>query len=118
MTAILNVVRKSNVVARMSPWNDRIYINLKGAASNCAGDRNLKIWIKGNTLTIEGGKGTRSDALLESYYQLRTELEAAGAVRNGYSDSIAATFTLDAPSRPTIEDIKGGAFDPHADGCE
>ncbi len=48
-------------VAKASAWNDRVYIRLANLSKNSNGDRNLKIWIKGDTVTMEPYKGYLSD---------------------------------------------------------
>lgn len=90
MTTILDIVKALPAV-RVSDWNGRQYVNLP-ASSN--GDRSTKIWIKGNVLTIEQGKGYTSDAFSAALSNLCDALVAAGAVRKGYGDSINATYTL------------------------
>lgn len=94
MTNILQVANECPAVVSISAWKDRHYLNLAGFSRRMAGDRNLKVWIKGNQLKIEGNKGFRSDALDASLVLLIAAVEAAGATRQGYSDTIEATYTL------------------------
>lgn len=91
---ILDIATASGAVANVAGWKNRHYINLKGANRSLAGDRNLKIWVRGDTLTIEGAKGCRSGAFRASLADLIDALVAAGAVRHGYGDTIEATYTL------------------------
>ncbi len=93
MTSILDIA-KTVTGARISGWNDRHYVNLP-ASGGYNGDRSTKVWIKGNVLTVEQGKGYHSDEFSATLAKLTDALIAAGAVRKGYSDSISATYTLD-----------------------
>lgn len=94
MTKLIDIAAASQHVAKVAPWKDRHYLNFVGATARCAGDRNLKIWIKGDKLTIEGAKGSRSTEFADSVDAFLQEIKAAGAVRKGYGDSIEATWTL------------------------
>lgn len=92
---ILEIATKSEAVAKVSAWNDRHYVNLNGFNSRAAGDRSIKIWIKGNVLHIEGGKGSISPSFSADLETLKAELAAAGAVRSSYADyAVEATYTL------------------------
>jgi len=94
VSKLFEIVTKSAAVTKVSPWKDRHYISLAGFNGRYAGDRNLKVWIKGDTLTVEGNKGTRSSELSESLSALTAAVETAGATRKGFSDSIAASYTI------------------------
>lgn len=49
-------------VATVREWNGRHYINFANLSRTANGDRNLKVWIKGDTITREPYKGYLSDA--------------------------------------------------------
>ena len=92
---LIEIAQKSQAVAKVAAWNDRHYLNLNGFNSRAAGDRSTKIWIKGNVLKIEGGKGSNSPSFLADLEILKSELVAAGAVRSSYADyAVEATYTL------------------------
>jgi hypothetical protein len=92
---MLEIATQSAAVAKVSEWNDRHYVNLVGFEPRAAGDRSTKIWIKGNVLKIEGGKGMNSPSFLASLEALKAELVAAGAVRASYADyAVEATYTM------------------------
>lgn len=95
MTKLLQIVEQSAAVAKVAAWNDRHYVNLEGANTRANGDRSSKIWIKGDVLTIEGGKGNHSPTFLASLETLKADLVAGGAVRASYADyAVEATYTL------------------------
>ncbi len=95
MTTTLKIAEDSQAVAKVAQWQDRHYVNLVGYNSRAAGDRTTKIWIKGDVLTIEDGKGSNSPTFLADLETLKAELVAAGAVRASYADyAVAATYTL------------------------
>ena len=95
MTSIIETVAKSAAVAKVSAWNDRHYVNLFGFNPRAAGDKSTKIWIKGNALKIEGGKGNNSPTFLADLEILKADLVAAGAVRNSHADyAVEATYTM------------------------
>lgn len=79
--------------AKVSEWRDRYYVNLP-ANKAYRGDRTTKVWIKGDVMTVEAGRGCRSDGFDDALRALIEAVEAAGAVRKGYSDSISATYTI------------------------
>lgn len=92
---ILEIATKSAAVAKVSAYSDRHYVNLAGFNSRADGDRSAKIWIKGNVLKIEGGKGSISPTFSADLEILKAELVAAGAVRASYADyAVEATYTL------------------------
>lgn len=63
MTQITETIKKMPEIERVSEWNDRLYITLAAArGSKFNADLRTKIWLKGDTLTIERGKGYHSDA--------------------------------------------------------
>lgn len=93
MTTILDII-KTVPGARVSAWKDRHYVNLP-INSGFNGDRSAKVWVRGNVLTVEQGKGYVSDDFRDALAQMHDALVTAGAVRKGYSDSIDATYTLD-----------------------
>ena len=76
----------------LNTWKDRVYVNLP--QDGWRGDRTTKIYIKGDTLTVQDGKGYRSDKFNEAYRAMVDALEAAGAEYEGYSDTISGTWTL------------------------
>ncbi|MGK2287231.1 hypothetical protein [Pedomonas sp. V897] len=94
MSKLLEIVMNCPAVSGVNAWKDRHYVNLVGFDRSCAGDRNLKIWVKGNVLTIEGSKGCCSSGFWSSFSQLIETLESAGATREGYGDTIEGKWTL------------------------
>lgn len=92
MTKITDII-KNVAGVRLNAWNDRVYVNLP-ADRALRGDTTAKIWIKDNVLTVVDGKGSRSTGWNEAYRAMVDALTAAGAVRDGYSDTISATWTL------------------------
>ncbi len=91
MTNMLDIAKNCSSVTKIAAWNDRFYVTLP---SRLKGDLSTKIWIKGNVLTVQGGKGYRSDEFNAALTALEEAVVAAGAVRKGYSDSIDATYTI------------------------
>lgn len=80
MTSILTALKALPVVAQAKAWNDRTYITLAGAqGSRSNADLRVKIWIKGDTLTIEAAKGYHSDAFIADKHALLDAARAAGA---------------------------------------
>lgn len=83
MADIITSLTEMPEVERISPWNDRHYVNLAAArGSRANADLRTKMWIKGNVLTIEAGKGYHSDAYISAKAAVIAAVEAAGgAVR-------------------------------------
>jgi hypothetical protein len=75
----LEIISALPMVAKVSAWNDRVYVNLLGFDSAAHGDRTRKIWIKGDMLTIERGKGNCSGRFATSCAQFLDALAALGA---------------------------------------
>ncbi|OUJ16469.1 hypothetical protein [Acetobacter sp. DsW_063] len=94
MSKILEIAKNSDHVSRVSPWKDRVYLSLEGFDASVRGDRNLKVWIKGDILTVECANGSPTSGILASLHGLTDAIIAAGGERKGYSDSINATYTL------------------------
>jgi hypothetical protein len=76
---LIQVISKLSMVSKVSAWNDRTYINLVGYDAGSHGDRTRKIWIKGDILTIERGKGVCSGRFGASFDDFIAALIAAGA---------------------------------------
>lgn len=77
--AILDTIKSLPAVESVKAWNDRHYISFfatKGSRANA--DLRTKIWVKGDLLTIESGKGYHSDAWIAAKYALVEAVEAAG----------------------------------------
>lgn len=67
-------------VERVSPWKDRHYINLVASrGSHANADLRSKLWVKGNVLVYEAGKGYHSDAYLAAKRAVIAAAAAAGA---------------------------------------
>jgi hypothetical protein len=76
----LEAVKSLPIVAKIAAWNDRHYVTLEATfGSRANADLRTKIWIKGETLTIERGKGCNSDAWIAAKYALVDAAQAAGA---------------------------------------
>lgn len=76
---IIDTITNLEVVENCKAWNDRHYINLMAArGSRANADLRTKLWIKGNVLTIETGKGYHSDAYLAEKRVLTDAIVAAG----------------------------------------
>lgn len=86
------VVAEFPGVAKTAEWNDRVYINLDGFDRSFAGDRNLKIWVRGKRLVIEGRKGCTSSSFDRNLSAFREALGAAATKIYGYGDSIESTW--------------------------
>ena len=71
-------------VATVSAWKDRHYVNLAHTSRNHNGDRNTKIWIKGNVMTVEIGKGYRSDGAIADLRALDVAVRELGMKVVGY----------------------------------
>jgi len=95
MTAT-QLISKLPMVSKVSAWNDRTYINLVGYDTGSHGDRTRKIWIKGDTLTIERGKGICSGRFSASFSDFLDALTAAGATTDKpfRECRISATYNL------------------------
>lgn len=51
-------------VAKLAEWNGRYYVHLTNLSRNSNGDRNLKIWVKDDAITMEPYKGYLSDGAI------------------------------------------------------
>lgn len=70
-------------VEKVSEWKDRHYVNLAASyGSRANGDLRTKLWIKGDVLTIEIGKGYTSDEFRAQMHALEAAVaQAGGTVR-------------------------------------
>lgn len=79
MTQITETIKQMPEVERISEWNGRLYITLAAArGSKFNADLRSKIWIKGDALTIERGKGYHSDAYTAAKEAVIATVAAAG----------------------------------------
>lgn len=79
MSTILDTIKALDVVASTNEFHGRVYINLAAArGSRANADLRTKLWVKGDVLTIEGGKGYHSDAYIAAKYALTDAVVAAG----------------------------------------
>lgn len=79
MSKLAQIIAKLPEVETVKAWNDRHYINLTAArGSRANADLRTKLWIKGDVLTIEQGKGYHSDAYIAAKGALIAAVEAAG----------------------------------------
>ena len=77
--AIIDTIKSVAAVEQVKAWNDRHYITLTAArGSRANADLRTKIWLKGDTLTIEAGKGYHSEAWIAGKYELVDAVKAAG----------------------------------------
>jgi len=81
-------------VAKVSAWKDRFYVELSGRNSSFAGDRTLKIFLSGDGLVIEAGKGYMSPTMSDAYDSFIAQLERIATKTSGYSDSLNARYTF------------------------
>lgn len=76
---IIETIKQLPEVEQISEWRDRHYVNLAAArGSRANADLRTKIWLKGDMLTIERGKGYYSDAFLAAERALTAAVAAAG----------------------------------------
>lgn len=79
MTNLIDTIAALPEVSSTNEWKDRTYINLEASkGSRAKADRTTKMWVKGDTLTIETGKGYNSDEFIAAKYALIEAVEAAG----------------------------------------
>lgn len=71
-------IAKLPCVAKVAAWNDRYYVTLANVSRSAKGDNATKIWLKGDVLTIEAGKGYNSDAWIADKYALVDAAKALG----------------------------------------
>lgn len=77
-------IAKLSCVARIAPWKDRHYITLANVSRSAKADHRSKLWIKGDILTTETGKGYHSDGYIADKYALIEAVKAlGGSVREG-----------------------------------
>lgn len=75
--AIIDTIKTLAGVERVSEWRDRTYITLTINPKFNA-DRLSKLWLKGNVLTVETGKGYHSDAYIAAKHAVIDAVKAAG----------------------------------------
>lgn len=95
MTKMLEIAKSCQAVYRVGAWADRFYLSLRGFDPSMRGDKTLKIWITGDTLTIQAGPGYRSTAITQSLTTLETAIVAAGGIRHGRDTATDCTYTID-----------------------
>jgi len=88
------MIRSFACVAKVSAWKDRFYVELSGRNSSFAGDRTLKIYLSGDSLVIEAGKGYMSPTMSDAYDSFIAQLERIATKTSGYSDSLNARYTF------------------------
>lgn len=81
-------------VAKISAWKDRFYIDLSGRNNAFAGDRTLKIYLSGDSLVIEAGKGYMSPTMSDAFDSFICQIERIATKASGYSDSLNARYTF------------------------
>jgi hypothetical protein len=80
MTTLIETLAELPEVEKVSAWNDRHYVNLAAArGSRANADLRTRIWLKGDVLTIEAGKGYHSDAFAAAKQAVIDAAAAAGA---------------------------------------
>ncbi|MEW6258142.1 MAG: hypothetical protein AB1592_19490 [Pseudomonadota bacterium] len=88
------MIQSFDCVAKVSAWKDRYYVELTGRSSSFAGDRTLKIFLSGNDLVIESGKGYMSPTMSAAYDSFISKIEQIGTKTFGFSDSLNARYTF------------------------
>ena len=83
MTKMLEIARSAPEIISVNAWKDRQYLRFFGHNPKMAGDRNIKCWIKGNTMTLESYRGLASDGMLAAIAKFGERLIAAGATKTG-----------------------------------
>lgn len=76
---IIDTIKSFPAVERIAPWKDRTYITLaavRGSRANA--DLRTKIWLKGDVLTIERGKGYHSTEFGAQENQIVEAVKSAG----------------------------------------
>ncbi len=79
MTDLIAKISALPMVAKVSPWDGRVYVNLDGYSARAHGDRTHKIWVKGNKIVIEEGKGLTSPAFAASHKDFLAAIAEMGA---------------------------------------
>lgn len=77
MNSAIEQIKSLDAVTSVNAWNDRFYINLANTSKSSKGD-SRKIWIKGDTLTLESYKGYMSEGAIESLGNLEKFCEEIG----------------------------------------
>lgn len=79
--AIIAAISEVGAVERVAEWSGRYYVSIAGArTSRAKADNTTKIWIKGSTLTVDGGrKGYHSEAFIEARDAVVAAALTAGA---------------------------------------
>jgi len=76
---ILKTVTDHAAVETIKAWSDRHYLTLVAArGSRANADLRTNLWLRGDVLTIESGKGYHSDAYLAAKHALIDAVQAAG----------------------------------------
>lgn len=82
-------------VRKLAPFGDRLYVNLDGMDFGSTGDRTRKIWIKGNVVTIERGKGCVSGKFSNSFAEFLAGLRAISSTDQDFSEARSvATYAI------------------------
>lgn len=81
-------------VAKVSTWKERYYVDLSGRNFSFSRDRTLKIFMTGNELVIEAGKGCMSPTMSAAYDSFIADIERIATKTFGYSDSLNARYTF------------------------
>lgn len=74
----LETIAANAAVASLSVWKDRHYINFANKSASSNGDRNLKVWIKGDVITMEPYKGYLSDDCKADLYTIEALADELG----------------------------------------
>jgi hypothetical protein len=90
MSNLIKTISALTEVSKVAEWNGRYYVNFVGADRGCAGDRNLKIWIKDDVLTIEPMKGSLSTGALRGLNQVTDLTEKAEKIAGHISETAGA----------------------------
>ncbi|MFG1414082.1 hypothetical protein V5G24_23555 [Xanthobacter sp. VTT E-85241] len=88
------MIRSFPSVAKVSAWKERFYIDLSGRNTSFSGDRTLKIFISGNELIVDAGKGSMSPTMSAAYDIFIADIERIATKTYGYSDSLNARYTF------------------------
>ena len=86
MTDTIKIVKALETVAgtTVRAWQDRYYVNFDAArGSRANGDLRTKVWIKGDTLTVELGKGYTSDTFNAALNAVTAAARSVGATVRG-----------------------------------
>jgi hypothetical protein len=94
---VISQIQALPMVSKISPWNDRVYVNLVGFDSRNHGDRTRKIWIKGNIITIERGKGCCGGEFSASFAAFLRAIEQIATTDRPFSEcQNTATYKMEA----------------------